>query len=226
MAARTIQGTLINDYADRQREIFSTAGETSGGNNKLGAHTPSGVFSFYNPKDVTKTEVTAEDLMENTTSAFHSPYVNGVGADQNPDFGEVAASAFKYETSYFDKVKKQGDKPGIFGPNLSVPDVHNPNAESELTSDYEEGNVSSPTSLLQNSAEIPESFDTKGFGIGTKRNDPRSQSGIQGPFNVNSRNVNDTDTPQKATLGEYINTAGEGEDLSGYLDHTEYNYES
>jgi len=136
-------------------------------------------------------------------------------------------SAFKYETSYFDKVKKQGDKPGIFGPNLLVPDVHNPNAESELTSDYEEGNVSSPTSLQTNIAEASDSFDTKGFGVDTKRNDPRLQTGIQGPFNVNSRSVNDTSVPQKATLGEYINTSSNDDGaLSGYLDHTEYNYES
>lgn len=224
MAARNIQGTLINAYADHQRGKFSAAGTASGGNNKLGAHTSTGVFSFYEPTDITKGAVTAQTLMENTTAAFHAVYDSGVEVGQNPDFGTVSAETFKYNNSYYENVKKQADKPGVFGPNISVPDINNPQSQQALISDYADGeSITSPTALRTNSTDDSntDDFKSKGFGVDTLRNDPRRQTGISGPFNTNSRTI-DNNIPQRATLGEYISSP---DGTSGYLDHSEYNYE-
>lgn len=223
MAARNIQGTLINDYAAHQRSKFSAAGTASGGNNKLGAHTSTGVFNFYLPTDTTKTSIDASTLMTNTTNEFHNVYLNGIPVGHNPDFGQVTADTFKYVNSYYGNVKKQGDKPGVFGPNISTPDIDNPQSP-ELTSVYaDDESTTSPTALRSNStdASLADDFKSKGFGVDTLRNDPRRQTGISGPFNTTSRTTAN-DIPQRATLGEYISSTN-GTD--GYIDHTEYNYE-
>jgi hypothetical protein len=187
--ARAIQGTATNNTSAQtgfQRDAFGSEG--FGMNNT--AHELFAIGGAPSPNSI----------MNRATNRFSLSGHGDIMMGHNPDF-PVGITITNLQTfvagaNKFEAVAGTHDKPSIFGPNLSPPDI------DELPDDGgppSQQTIYSATAELANTTSPAVSYKTNGFGTETYVNDPRK--GPRSSTWLGRKNAG------LQTLGEWINTS-------------------